>query len=132
MSPVARIVTLQKNLKKQNAETNVYFTAKEMGVRWFRNMYDYFKISAEDVIKWGINVLAIAGWGETQTPLIDVNKKFYTVLLNGGAEAKVFGRVGYAVDHFVRGCYASGAMVLFGVECDCVELRCTAEGNPFC
>ena len=132
MVPIDWIITLQKNLEKKNSENLIYYSAKEMGVRWFKNMYDYFKISAEDVIKWGIRILALAGWGETRTPEINFKNKFYTVILNGGAEGKAFGNVGYAVDHFVRGCYASGAKVLFGVECDAIELHCIAAGYPLC
>lgn len=130
--PVDWIITLQKHLEKKNLENVVYYVAKEMGVRWFRNMYDHFKISPEDVIKWGISILAIAGWGETSTPQINFKDKFYTVKLEEGAEAKALGKVGYAVDHFVRGCYASGAKVLFGEECDAVELNCVSADSTFC
>ena len=130
--PIDWIISLQKHLKKTNSDNLIYYVAKEMGVRWFKNMYSSFKISSEDVIKWGINVLGIAGWGETSTPEINQKDKFYTVKLEGGAEAKAFGKVGYAVDHFVRGCYASGAKVLFGGQCDAIESSCVSEGSPFC
>ena len=132
MVPIDWLITLQRQLEKKNVENIIYYVAKEMGVRWFKNMYDYFKITPEDVIKWGINILAIAGWGETTTPEINFKEKFYKVVLNGGTEGREFGNVGYSVDHFVRGCYASGAKVLFGVECDAVELRCIANGSNLC
>ncbi len=130
--PVDWVITLQKQLEKKKAENMVYYASKEMGVRWFKNMYDHFKISTEDVIRWGIRILGLAGWGKTRTPEINFKEKFYTVVLNGGAEGKAFGKVGYSVDHFVRGCYASGAKVLFGVECDCIETHCVSDGSPQC
>ena len=130
--PIDWIVTLQKHLKQVGSENLIYYTAKEMGVRWFENMHKYFKISPEDVIKWGINILGIAGWGETSTPTLNYKEKFYTVKLERGVEAKAFGKTGYAVDHFTRGCYASGAKVLFGGECDAIELSCVSEGAAFC
>lgn len=130
--PIDWIITLQKNLEKKNSDNVIYYAAKDMGVRWFKNMYNHFKISAEDVIRWGINILSVSGWGETSTPEINMKEKFYTVELKSGAEAMAFGKVNHAVDHFVRGCYASGAKVLFGSECDAVELECVSEGAGSC
>ncbi len=130
--PVDWVITLQKQLEKKKTDNMIYYAAKDMGVRWFRSMYDHFKISTEDVIRWGIRILGLAGWGETKTPEINFKEKFYKIVLNGGSEGKAFGNVGYSVDHFVRGCYASGAKVLFGEECDSVEVHCIADGSPFC
>ncbi len=130
--PIDWIVTLQKTLEKKKLDNLIYFSAKEAGVRWFKSMYEYFKISPEDVIKWGINLLVVAGWGETKTPEINLKEKHYKIILNGGAEGKSFGKVNHAVDHFVRGCYAAGAKVLFGAECDAIETHCISEGYNHC
>ncbi len=130
--PVDWVVTMHKKLEKSNSENFIYYTAKEMGIRWFKGLYQSYKISAEDVIKWGINTLGVAGWGITSAPEINLKDKICTFILEEAAESKAFGRVGYATDHFVRGSFASGAKVLFGGECDAVELTCMSEGAPFC
>ena len=132
MVPVDWIITLQKRLENQNSENLIYYTGKEIGVRWFKGLYDKFKISWEDVFKWGMNTVSVAGWGETSIPEINSKDKLFTVKLEKSAGAKGFGKVGYAVDNFIRGAYASGGNVLFGVECDGIELTCESEGAPFC
>lgn len=79
--PIDWVITFHKQLEKNDLENVIYYTAKDMGVKWFKNMYDHFKISPEDVIRWGINILSVSGWGETSTPEIKMKEKFYTVEL---------------------------------------------------
>src|SRR5437867_10376594 len=71
ITPVDFVVTLQKFLEKRNSENLIYYAAKDMGVRWFKHMYDNFKISPEDVIRWGSRLYAVAGWGDTRVPEIN-------------------------------------------------------------
>ena len=130
--PLEWLVTFQKRLEKSQLDNLIYLSAKEMGVRFFKNIYDLHKISWEEVLQLGINSLSQGGWGETKTPEINLAQKFYKIALTNGAEGKNFGNVGHAVDHFVRGCYASGAHVLFGGECDSVETKCIAAGDDYC
>lgn len=132
MIPLDYLVTTQKALEKTSSDSVLYYSAKEMGVRWFKNMYNHFNISREDVIKWGINILAVAGWGEIEVPELHSGKKYYTVKVNKSTQAIEYGKADHAVCSFVRGCFASGAKVLFGGECDSVETKCLSEGHNYC
>lgn len=132
MIPLDYLVTVQKNLEAKGIDNLLYYSSKDMGVRWFRNMHQYFKIKAEDVTRWGVNVLSVAGWGETLVVDLDSEKQIMKVNIRNAAQSSKYGQSDHAVDSFVRGCYASGAQVLFGVDCDCVEIRCRSQGSEFC
>ena len=132
MVPIDYLVTVQKNLEKNNVENVLYSNSKEMGIRWFKNMYDHFKIKPQDVTRWGVNILSVAGWGETLVVDFDMQKEMMKVNIRNSAQAKAYGKSDHPVDSFVRGCYASGAQVLFGKECDAVEIRCMSQGFDFC
>jgi predicted hydrocarbon binding protein len=132
MIPLDYLVTLQKGLEKQNNSNVLYFSSKEMGYRWFKNMYNYFKIRPEDVTRWGVNTLSIAGWGKMLSVDVDLKGERMTVRVSNAAQAVQYGLSDHPVDSFIRGCYASGATVLFGKDCDCVELSCISQGASFC
>ncbi len=130
--PLDYLITLQKTLEATGSDNQLYSVAKEMGYRWFKNMYDYFKIKPEDVTKWGVNVLSLAGWGETISVSVDIKGEKLTVKLKNAAQSKKYGLSDHPVDYFVRGCYASGATVLFGKNCDAIEVSCVSTGSEYC
>ncbi len=130
--PLDYMVTLQKELEKEGKDNTLYFVSKEMGYRWFKNMYDYFKIKPEDVTRWGVNILALAGWGKMVKVDVDLKGETLIVKVQNSAQAKKYGPSDHPVDYFIRGCYASGATVLFGKNCDAVETQCISQGAEYC
>jgi len=127
--PLEYLISLQKSMPSEN---QLYFSAKEMGVEWFVNMYKEFKINKQDVLDWGVKILALAGWGDIKVVKLDRVKKTYLVEAVNATEAKAYGSSNHAVDHFIRGCFAAGGTVIFDVECDCVESKCISKGDKIC
>jgi len=130
--PLDCIVTLQKKLEETGQDNEIYYASKNMGVRWFKHMYEHFDISYEEVIRWGIKILSLAGWGKTKVPKFNSHQEYYTVRLESSGQSRLYGKSNHPVDNFVRGCYASGAKVLFGKECEAIELKCIAQGHKYC
>ncbi|MBI2064684.1 MAG: hypothetical protein HYT62_01375 [Candidatus Yanofskybacteria bacterium] len=130
--PIDWVVTLEKKLYEIGAQNLVYYAAKEMGVRWFEEMHKRVRLSTEDILPWGVNILAIGGWGESTIEQVNTKEKFYTSYAEKSPEAKAFGNVGFPVCHFLRGCGAGGADIIFGEDCHSIETHCMAEGYPRC
>jgi predicted hydrocarbon binding protein len=132
MFPLEYITTLQKDLEEKGLDNQIYLSAKKMGYDWFKHMYDYFKIKPEDVTKWGINILSVAGWGKTEISKMDTQNKLIKYIVRDATQSKVYGKSDHAVDYFFRGCAAASATVLFKTECDAVESKCTSLGDAQC
>jgi len=130
--PAEYMVLLQKGLEEKGLENLIYQKAKANGISWFRNLNNYYKISPEDIFKWGVNTLALAGWGKTEVLNVDREKKEVSLLVKHSVIAEEYGKSDHPVDHFIRGSFAGGATILFGEECDTIELKCLAMGDSEC
>ncbi len=130
ISPADFMGTLQKHADAVGNPNLIYFSAKEMGFRWFKNMDNYFKISLEDVIRWGVKTLTVAGWDQSEVTKLDSNEQIMRVKQNRGTLINESEINSIAARNFIRGCYASGAEVLFACPCDCIELSHQAESTP--
>ena len=132
MFPLDMLVDLQKNLELQSSDNLVYFSAKKTGVTWFKNMYNYFKISRADVIKWGFNVINLAGWGVPSITKMDTQEEILIFTLVDAGQANLYGKSNFSVDHYFRGCAASAGILLLQKNCDAVETKCISKGDGIC
>lgn len=132
MFPVDMIVEVQKLLEPYGLENEIYFASKESGVRWFDNMYRLYKIQRQDVIKWGFNVINLAGWGIPKIIKMDTKEEILKFTLEAASEAKVYGPSDKAVDHYFRGSAASAGILLFKKDCDAIETKCVSKGDKIC
>ena len=131
--PIDWMVELQKELYKRNEQNIIYYAGKEMGLRYFRNMYNLFKLSQEDIVNYGLGILTLAGWGDIKATVVDFeNKIIIEQIKGGGPEAKMLGYTGKPVCHFIRGCAGGGARAIFGEDSDAIETKCVSEGTTYC
>ena len=130
--PAEYMQLLQVELSKGKNERMIYDMAKINGKSWFKNLYNYYKISPEDIFRWGVNTLSVAGWGETEIVKLDSKNKVVIFKVTNSVIAEGYGRTDHCVDHFIRGSFAGGISVLFGEECDAIETKCIAKGDSYC
>ncbi|MDP6670208.1 MAG: hypothetical protein QGI60_00135, partial [archaeon] len=62
--PADSFVNIQKALEKRELENLIYFAGKDAGKLWFKEMSREYKLKGRDVIKWGSDIVTLAGWGE--------------------------------------------------------------------
>jgi len=132
MFPLDMLSQLQKELENEDSGNLVYYMAKKTGVTWFKNLYSSFKIKRVDVIKWGFNVISLAGWGIPNIVKMDREKKIMVFTLKDAGQAKVYGKSDESVDHYFRGCAASAGVLLFECNCDAIETKCISKGDSIC
>ncbi|MBU0635841.1 hypothetical protein KKE06_02335, partial [Candidatus Micrarchaeota archaeon] len=65
MLPLATLLDFQRKLEPSNLQNIVYFSTKETGLNWFNLMVKHYKMDYEDIIKWGIKKINLAGLGKT-------------------------------------------------------------------
>ena len=73
------------------------------------------------------------GWGRYEYE--SVNEDEHRVIFrmsDGIVSSALKGKVKKPCDHIFRGIAAGGISVMFNSDVDCIELSCTAIGDPFC
>jgi predicted hydrocarbon binding protein len=130
--PVDYIVFIQKRLESEGKGNYLYKSAKDNGIKWMTNLKDRYNLDKECLFEWGINTLSVAGWGETEILQVDYKQKLVWFNVKNSTFANGYGKSNHCVDNFIRGSFAGGLSVMFGVDCDSVELSCRAKGDSFC
>ena len=130
--PSDSFVNIQKELEKMNKENIIYFSGKESGRLWFIGMNKDFKIKEHEVIKWGSDIVTLAGWGEAVPKKQDMQNKTVVFNLNNSIVAKFYGKSKYPVDHLFRGLLCGAMCVIFNTDVEAVETACKAKGDRTC
>lgn len=130
--PSDSFVNIQKELEKINKENLIYFSGKESGKFWFIGMNKAFKIKEREVIKWGSDIVTLAGWGEAIPKKENAKDQTIVFNLNNSIVAQFHGKSRYAVDHLFRGLLCGAMCVIFKTDMEAVETACVAIGDPTC
>ncbi|MFH1256692.1 MAG: 4-vinyl reductase [Candidatus Diapherotrites archaeon] len=130
--PVDFIVEVQKQLEKEGRENLIYYSMRDATISWFNSLYDYFKISREDVVKWGLDIVTAAGWGITKIDKIDSKEKIVIFTLEDSTFANRYGKSRLAIDHFARACTAGGGALILNADVEAIETKCIAKGDKLC
>lgn len=137
MLPLDTLLDFQRKLELINLQNLVYFSARETGLNWFKLMVDHFKMDHNDIIKWGINKIDLAGLGRTSVKVISLNEGRALNELKDSSMAnlylKRFGKASYCVDNIYRGYVAGAGKLIFnGKDCHAIETKCLAKGDGNC
>jgi predicted hydrocarbon binding protein len=95
-------------------------------------MKNDFNIKLDDIAKWGIDIISLAGYGKSSIINMDRNNNRMLVRMENSTIAESYGNVGRCVDHMMRGYLAGAGVLYFGVETDCVETKCKSKGDKIC
>lgn len=130
--PIEEQYYIQRVLEEKGLENLIYYAAKESGVLWLDNMIPKFEMKLNDVVKWGVEILSISGWGNLKFKSLDKEKKEVVFNLEEATMAKKYGSHPHPVDHLLRGYVAAAGIKFLGIDVDAVEHKCVVKGDPFC
>ena len=131
MKTIVDIIDLTKNDQK-----NILYSAgKISGQDWFVKIKTRFyakKMPIKDVIEWGNNIIAMAGYGVSILEKFDEQNKEIVFRLENSTVCELIGRTAKPLDHLYRGYVAGAGTVMFNEECEALEIKCKATGSPYC
>ena len=126
------LMHIQKDLEKRGLENQVYHSVKEGGQEWMWHLEERHHMSLGEHIRWGCDLVTMAGYGRMTLTDADLEKKSVTFRLCNSALNKVYGESAHPIDHVVRAKTAGALSYLFGEDIGCVETKCKAMGEPYC
>lgn len=132
MFPAYCAVDTLKELEKKGAQNLLYYSFKELGIKWTTNMIKKYEIKRSDVFNVGSSVIAMAGYGTVKTVKANPESKFIQFQLWKSTLAKLYGKSDHPIDHLFRGMAAGCMCVAYDAELDGVETACSAMGAPYC
>lgn len=132
-TPTITFVSMQKSLEKTGSQHLIYTSSKKAGYDWFKVMSGvYSGMKQFEAIKWGIDIVALSGWGIPQLEKIDLENKLSTFTIKNSTVAKLYGPSDFPVDHLFRGLVAGGVSFILKDDLDCLEKKCSANGDSLC
>ncbi|PIN98456.1 MAG: hypothetical protein COT90_04265 [Candidatus Diapherotrites archaeon CG10_big_fil_rev_8_21_14_0_10_31_34] len=126
------VVELQKELEKKNLDNLIYFVARNFGKHWFNSMGDSYGLKMKDVMKWGPNIISLAGWGKVTVRKKKDSEKSLFVTLEKSVNSEIYGKSSKAVDHLFRGLVCGAWSYVYGEDLDAIETKCRAKGDKIC
>ena len=132
-TPTETYVQIQRSLEETGSQYLIYQSAKKAGYDWFKVMSEaYPGMKQSEALKWGIDIVSLAGWGITELSKVDPEQKKATFTIRNSSIAKIYGKSESSVDHLFRGLVAGGVSFILKSELDCVESKCVAKGDTLC
>lgn len=126
------IVELQKELEKNNLENVIYSVAKIVGKRWFNSMDQDYGLKIKDVMKWGPDIISLAGWGKVIVRTKKDSEKSLLVTLEKSVNSQLYGKSEKPIDHLFRGLVCGAWCYVYGEDLDAVETKCLSKGDKIC
>lgn len=132
-TPTKTYVEILRQLIVQKKENLIYWSAKDAGVMWFERMARVFPgLRVREAMNWGIDFIALSGWGSAKLERFDIDKKSAVFLLENSSVVRLFGKSDTAVDHLFRGLVAGALTFALKSDIDAVEVSCIARGDKVC
>ncbi|MBT4192671.1 MAG: hypothetical protein HOE11_05160 [Candidatus Diapherotrites archaeon] len=132
MLPSDSFVGLQKKLEGKNLEQWIYQAGKEAGESWFKEMNRAYNLKGKDVIKWGSNIVTLAGWGEAIIEKREDDNKLILFELRNSVVSEIYGASKYPVDHLFRGLLCGAMSFIYKTDLEAVEFKCRSIGDSTC
>ena len=131
LNPLLTEIGILKALEKKKLENVIYYSAKDAGLEWFKNMTSKYGLKPQDIMKWGPDLINLAGWGTVKPIKADISSSSLDFYLLNSTLAKNYGKSDRPVDHYFRG-LVTGAWEnackesLAGVEIECLSMGAKA------
>lgn len=134
LMPVRTIVDIVK-LTKNEQKSILYRAGKTSGSYWFEKITQRFyerKMPLKDIIEWGNNIIAMAGYGISVLEKFGEKEKEFLFRLENSTVSGLIGASKKPVDHLYRGYVAGAGTRMLKEDCDALEIKCRATGAPYC
>ncbi len=132
MCPVSTFTEIRRMLEVIDATALLYLASKKSGLSYIRTLQKKFGMKPYDLLKWGINTISLAGWGNTEILKFDMEKKTSITILEDSKFVKSYGHSSVPIDDIFRGFAAATASICFGIDSDVIEIKCKSMGAPRC
>lgn len=134
MMPLEAFLELQKKFEADGREAEIYRASRDTGYKWYREMEtNYGMTEIKSMVKWGSDILSLAGWGNLSAKVFDVDKKFIHYDFEDSRLCEFYGQQENAVCHLMRGFLAGGSAYMLKEESlEAVEVKCISMGDLKC
>src|SRR3989344_4550477 len=130
--PTNFMVLLQKELEKEGLENLIYISVKNNGRDWFKSMDQNYGLKIKDIMKWGPELISLAGWGKVTVRTKKDSEKSLIVYLEKSSNAIEYGKSDKPVCNFFRGIVCGAWSYAYGEELEAIENYCVAKGDKMC
>lgn len=132
MCPVVTFVEIRKMLETVDATALLYQASKTSGIDYMKSIGKKFGMKEQDLLKWGVNTISLAGWGKTKILKLDPEEKISITVLEDSSFVRCYGKSREPVDDIFRGYAAATASICFKTDMDVIEVKCKAMGDRVC
>jgi len=135
MIPISIFVNLYRTLKEQGSDAGkiLYEIGKFEGVHWIGALQNRYSMKGNDMLKWGFNSMALAGWAKFDIVKVDLEKRDYAYFRAfDSAFAETLGKTGEVCDYLLAGFFGGGGSVIYNKSLTCEEIKCTSKGDKCC
>lgn len=135
--PVPVIVEMQKILEEtvgyEKMHKELYDSSKSGTHFYAKGISEKHGMKGRELIKWLLDILMLTGFGEAELLKLDIEKKHAVVKMTNSAIPKYYKiPQKHPVDHIICGAQAGGSSFVFGEEMLVEEVKCMAQGHPYC
>ena len=121
-----------QEMEKRQLESVIYYSAKDAGHLWFKSMSEKYGLKPQDIMKWGPELINLAGWGIVKPVKADLVAGELDFVLADSTLAKYYGHSDHPVDHYFRGLVTGAWENACNQPLEGIEVECMAEGVPAC
>jgi len=133
MFPVYAMADTLKELERNKSENLLYYSFKELGIKWTKILEKQYKIKKEEIFfDAGAKIISMAGWGIVKVLDADPEKHIVKFKFENSSIAKAYGKSNHPVCHMFRGMAAGSMCVTYKDNLDAIETKCKAMGFPAC
>ena len=125
-------VGIMRELETRKLEHIIYYSAKAAGHEWFKGMSEKYGLKPQDIMKWGPELINLAGWGIVKPVKADLSAGELEFFLVESTFAKHYGKADHPVDHYFRGLVTGAWENACAQSLDGIELECASMGVKTC
>ncbi|GEM_PF-3079059 len=131
--PIQSHVDIQKKLEELGLINLIYYSNKVAGFKWFEVMKKAYGLKTKiDILKWGMSLMELAGFGESSYLKQDFDNFQIVVKIEQSPIVKLYGKSSTPVDVVYRGLLAGAMESTFNIPMDCIETKCSILEGSFC
>lgn len=136
MIPVTLYVEMFKELKKVDPKKYgkiIYNISREVGKEYTKTLKEKYKMETQELAKWDVNTLELAGLGKGNVVSFDTKIKKSIIRVNNSPIAQELRPQKKPVDFVIAGYIAGSASIAMNSnKIHCRETKCEAKGDSFC
>ncbi len=136
MIPIHIFVSIYKELQKLKGvdeDKFMYEIGKQEGIYWINELKKKYTMKPDDMFKWGMHSMSLAGWAKFKIIKVDLIKRDHAIYIAyDSAFSSFLGRTGKLSDPLIAGFFGGGGSVIYNKSLVCKEVKCISKGDPYC